>query len=246
MPTSLQKQNLITDTLLTLLASDHVFLIRLKSVDEVVGNLPGNQGSATMTYVMQKSSDTVAISTVGLVVKPQWSVRALETTQLALACNACVMLPSHGTVKMCSSWDAERGTVMLHSKQPYKVSGVQALQLALGQATTSGSQQRSAFTTALASHNINATATVLSDSSQEDDSIQDQIYLLTTTPEANGHLGAIIGSSVGAGVALLLLATAFVVFGRSCLHNRRLKKQTAACNKVMDCSTRRGCKLLLQ
>lgn len=62
-PTSLQKQNLITDTLLTLLASDHVFLIRLKAVAEVT--LPDNQGSAVMTYVMQKSSDTVAISTVG-------------------------------------------------------------------------------------------------------------------------------------------------------------------------------------
>lgn len=65
-PTSLQKQNLITDTLLTLLASDHVFLIWLKAVDEVT--YPDNQGSATMTYVMQKSSDTVPISTVGLVI----------------------------------------------------------------------------------------------------------------------------------------------------------------------------------
>lgn len=62
-PTSLQKQNLITDTLLNMLASDHVFLIRLVAVDEVT--LAGNQGSATMTYIMQKSSDTVAISTVG-------------------------------------------------------------------------------------------------------------------------------------------------------------------------------------
>lgn len=61
-PTSIQKQNLITDTLLTLLASDHVFLIRLMAVDEAT--LPNNQGSATMTYIMQKSSDTVPISTV--------------------------------------------------------------------------------------------------------------------------------------------------------------------------------------
>lgn len=107
----------------------------------------------------------------------------------------------------------------------------------LGQAITPGSQLRSAFTTALASHNINATATVLSDTLEEDDSIQDQIYLLTNTPGANEHLGAIIGSSVGSGVALLLLATAFVVFGRGWLKNRRLKKQTAACHKVMGCST---------
>ena len=68
-PTSLQKQNLITDTLLSMLASDHVFLIRLVAVDEVT--LAGDQGSATMTYIMQKSSDTVAISTVGSVQSPQ-------------------------------------------------------------------------------------------------------------------------------------------------------------------------------
>lgn len=68
-PTSLQKQNLITDTLLNMLASDHVFLIRLVAVDEVT--LAGDQGSATMTFIMQKSSDTVAISTVGSVQSPQ-------------------------------------------------------------------------------------------------------------------------------------------------------------------------------
>ena len=62
LPSSPQKQNLITDTLLTLLASDHVFLIRLLEVDE--SSLPNNQGTVIMTYVMQKSSDTVAISTV--------------------------------------------------------------------------------------------------------------------------------------------------------------------------------------
>lgn len=67
-PTSLQKQNFITDTLLTLLASDHVFLIRLTAVDETT--LPDNQGSATMTYIMQKSSDTVAIGTVGSTLNP--------------------------------------------------------------------------------------------------------------------------------------------------------------------------------
>lgn len=61
-PTSLQTQNFITDTLLTLLASDHVFLMRLTMVKEVT--LPNNQGSATMTYIMQKSSDTVPIGTV--------------------------------------------------------------------------------------------------------------------------------------------------------------------------------------
>ena len=108
----------------------------------------------------------------------------------------------------------------------------------LGQANTPGSQLQSAFTTALASHNINATATVLSDTPEEGDSIQDQIYSLTTTPEADEHLGAIIGSSVGSGVALLLLATAFAVFGRGWLKNRRLKKQTAAYQEVMGCSTR--------
>ena len=58
-PSSLQMQNLITDTLLTLLASDHVFLIWLTEVDESVP-----QSSLTMTYIMQKSADTVAISTV--------------------------------------------------------------------------------------------------------------------------------------------------------------------------------------
>ena len=67
-PTSLQKQNFITDTLLTLLASDHVFLIRLTNVEE--DTLPGSQGSATMTYIMQKSSDTVAIGTVGSISRP--------------------------------------------------------------------------------------------------------------------------------------------------------------------------------
>lgn len=86
---------------------------------------------------------------------------------------------------------------------------------------------------------------MLSDTPEEDDSIQDQIYSLTITPGANEHLGAIIGSSVGSGVALLLLATAFVVFGRGWLKNRRLQKQTAVRDKVMDCSTRHEQKLFL-
>ena len=113
-------------------------------------------------------------------------------------------------------------------------SSLQALQLVLGQVTTPGSQQRSAFTAALAKFNINATSAVLYETPQEDDSIQDQLYLLTSSSGGNDHLGAIIGSSVGSGVALLLLATAFVVFGRSWLKNRRLRKQTAAWRKVID------------
>ncbi|KAL3148304.1 hypothetical protein ABBQ38_013768 [Trebouxia sp. C0009 RCD-2024] len=167
-PTSLQTQNFITDTLLTLLASDHVFLMRLTMVKEVT--LPNNQGSATMTYIMQKSSDTVPIGT--------------------------------------------------------------ALQLVLGQAGTLGSQERSAFTAALATRNISATATVLSDSPLAGDSLQDQIYALTAAPKKpSKHLGAIIGSSVGAGGALLLLTAAFMVFARGWLKKRHLQKQTAVCLK---------------
>lgn len=123
-------------------------------------------------------------------------------------------------------------------KVPHQSSVLQALQLVLGRAITPGSQLQSAFTNALASHNITATAKVLSDISEEGDSIQDQIYSLTAAPAANKHLGAIIGSSVGSGAALFLLATAFVVFGRGWLKNRRLKKQTAACRKVVNCSTK--------
>lgn len=57
-PTSLQTQNLITETLLDLLASDHVFLIRLTNVDEV-------DSTARMTYIMQKNIETPDISVVG-------------------------------------------------------------------------------------------------------------------------------------------------------------------------------------
>ena len=110
---------------------------------------------------------------------------------------------------------------------------VQALELVLGRADTQGSQQRSAFTAALANQSIAATATVLSETAFDNDSLQDQIYDLTTTPKKrNRHLGAIIGSSVGSGVAVLLLAAAFVTFGRGWLNTRRLKKQTAAWHKV--------------
>jgi len=61
-PMPLQTQNLISDTLLTLLSSDHVFLIKLTEVDETQ---PVNGvGSATMTYVMQKASATTDVTTV--------------------------------------------------------------------------------------------------------------------------------------------------------------------------------------
>ena len=123
---------------------------------------------------------------------------------------------------------------------------LQALQLVLGQASTPGSQRRSAFTAALATHSINATAEVLSDTPYEDDSIQDQIDFLTATPKPNQHLGAIIGSSVGSGVALLLLAAAFVVFGRGWLKKRQLQKRTAAWRKVSVASTALEQNLALQ
>lgn len=114
---------------------------------------------------------------------------------------------------------------------------MQALQLVLGQAGTLGSQERSAFTAALATRNISATATVLSDSPLAGDSLQDQIYALTAAPKKpSKHLGAIIGSSVGAGGALLLLTAAFMVFARGWLKKRHLQKQTAVCLKVGHCS----------
>lgn len=107
----------------------------------------------------------------------------------------------------------------------------------LGQAGTLGSQERSAFTAAMATRNMSATATVLSDNPLAGDSLQDQIYALTTAPKKlSKHLGAIIGSSVGAGVALLLLATACMVFARGWLKKRHLQKQTAVCLKVGHCS----------
>ena len=116
------------------------------------------------------------------------------------------------------------------------MSVLQALQLVLGQASTLGSQQRSAFTAALASRNISATGTVLSDTPLAGDSLQDQIYALTTEPSRpNKHRGAIIGSSVGAGVALLLLAAACMVFARGWLKKRQLQQRTAVCLKVGSC-----------
>ena len=110
---------------------------------------------------------------------------------------------------------------------------MQALELVLGRADTSGSQARSAFTAALANHSMSATATVLSETPIDGDSLQDQIYALTTKfSKHRKHLGAIIGSSVGSGVALLILAGTFIVFGRGWLSKRRLQKQTAAWHKV--------------
>ncbi len=61
-PMSMETQNLITDTLLTLLASDRVFLMRLTEVDET--SPMNGVGSATMTYIMQKASATADITTV--------------------------------------------------------------------------------------------------------------------------------------------------------------------------------------
>ncbi len=85
-PMSLQTQNLISDTLLTLLSSDHVFLMKLTEVDETQ---PVNGvGSATMTYVMQKASATTDVTTV---------LAALSVVQTAtshdfpLVCSACLM-----------------------------------------------------------------------------------------------------------------------------------------------------------
>lgn len=61
-PMSLQTQNLISNTLLTLLSSDHVFLIKLTEVDET--QPVDGVGSATMTFVMQKASTTTDVTTV--------------------------------------------------------------------------------------------------------------------------------------------------------------------------------------
>ena len=63
-PTSLQTQNLITETLLELLASDHVFLIRLTNVDEITS--ANGTSIARMTYIMQKNTETSPISVVCL------------------------------------------------------------------------------------------------------------------------------------------------------------------------------------
>ena len=61
-PMSLQMQNLITDTLLTLLASDHVFLAHLIEVDET--SPVDGVGMASMTYIVQKAAATADVSTV--------------------------------------------------------------------------------------------------------------------------------------------------------------------------------------
>ena len=61
-PTSVQTQNLITDTLMTMLASDHVFLMRLATIEET--SPKNGAGLASMTYVMQKSAATADVSTV--------------------------------------------------------------------------------------------------------------------------------------------------------------------------------------
>lgn len=63
-PTSLQTQNLITETLLDLLASDHVFLIRLTNVDEITA--ANGTSIARMTYIMQKNTETPDINVVCL------------------------------------------------------------------------------------------------------------------------------------------------------------------------------------
>ena len=61
-PTTLQMQNLITDTLLTMLASDHVFLMRLTTITET--SPVNGTGSAVMTFVVQKNAATPDVSTV--------------------------------------------------------------------------------------------------------------------------------------------------------------------------------------
>ncbi|DBA72727.1 TPA: hypothetical protein ACH3X2_010123 [Trebouxia sp. C0005] len=170
-PMSMQTQNLISDTLLTLLSSDHVFLIKLTEVDEMQ---PVNgAGSATMTYVMQKASATTDVTT--------------------------------------------------------------ALSLVLGNPSAAGSQAASAFSLTMSNHSINMTATVVSQSSLAGDSIGDQIYALThSSTSTKKHLGAILGSSIGSAVALLLLLATAVAFGRDWLKQRRLQKQAAALHKEQN------------
>lgn len=114
-------------------------------------------------------------------------------------------------------------------------SGLQALALVLGNPATQGSQQRSAFTTTMASNNLTATAMVLSENQIFNDSIGDQIYALTT-PTSHGsskkHLGAIIGSTVGSASALLILLAVFAAYGRGWLRSRKLNRRAAASTKV--------------
>ena len=85
----------------------------------------------------------------------------------------------------------------------------------------------------MSNHSINMTAAVVSQSSLAGDSIGDQIYALThSSSSTTKHLGAILGSSIGSAVALLLLLATAVAFGRGWLKQRRLQKQAAAWHKV--------------
>ncbi len=103
----------------------------------------------------------------------------------------------------------------------------------LGNPSAAGSQAASPFSLIMSNHSINMTATVVSQSSLAGDSIGDQIYALThSTSSTTKHLGAILGSSIGSAVALLLLLATAVAFGRGWLKQRHLQKQTAAWHKV--------------
>ena len=110
---------------------------------------------------------------------------------------------------------------------------MQALLLALGHPETAGSQAASPFSAAMRNHGMNVTASVSSETSVSGDSIQDQIYSLTTTHKSSHkHLGAIVGSSVGSAAALIILLITTFVFGHGWLKKRRLQKQAAAWHKV--------------
>ncbi len=114
------------------------------------------------------------------------------------------------------------------------ITHLQALGLVLGNTGTSGSQAASAFSVAMNNHSISATASVISQTSYSGDSIQDQIYALTHVKNSSSkHLGAIVGSSVGSAVALLVLLATAAVFGRGWLKKRSLQKQAAAWRKVL-------------
>lgn len=112
---------------------------------------------------------------------------------------------------------------------------LQALQLVLGNVATAGSQLASSFSAMLRSNGLNATASVLSEIQVADDSIGDQIDALTrkhSSSDSRKHLGAIIGSTVGSGCALLILLAVFAAYGRGWLKSRRLRHQTATVPKV--------------
>ena len=120
--------------------------------------------------------------------------------------------------------------------QASKQAIVQALGLVLGSPTTTGSQERSAFSTTMASNNLNLTAMVLSETQLHNDSIGDQVYALTTSSSRSSskkHVGAIIGSTVGSACAVLILLVVFAAYGRGWLRSRKLKKQAAASSKVL-------------